>query len=67
LKENADSLSKENTLLKNDISSISKRFSIINRVFLRHILKKFFKGKKSNVSYFHVFGYKCFVLKNTND
>jgi len=64
-------------LIKSNISSrfwaevVSTACYVINRVFLRHILEKtlyeLFKGKKPIVSYFHVFGYKCFILKNAND
>ena len=43
---------------------------IQNRVFLKPILKKtpyeLWKGRKPNISYFHVFGLKCFIL-NTKD
>ena len=43
---------------------------IQNRIFLRPILKKtlyeLWKGKKSNISYFHIFGSDCFIL-NTRD
>jgi hypothetical protein len=38
----------------------------INRLYLHRILKKtlyeLFTGKKPNVSYFRVFGSKCFIL-----
>jgi hypothetical protein len=38
----------------------------INRLYLHRILKKtsyeLITGKKPNVSYFHVFGRKCFIL-----
>lgn len=64
-------------LIESNISSrfwaeaISTTCYIINKVFFRPILEKtpyeVFKGKKSNVSYFHVFGCKCFILKNAND
>ncbi|GMI67487.1 hypothetical protein HRI_000418000 [Hibiscus trionum] len=41
---------------------------IINRVMIRPILKKtpyeILKSKKPNISYFHPFGCKCFVLNN---
>lgn len=64
-------------LIESKISSrfwaeaVSTACYIINRVFLRPILDKtpyeLFKGKKPIVSYFHVFGCKCFILKNAND
>ena len=41
---------------------------IINRVYLRPLTSKtsyeLFRGRKPNVSYFHAFGSKCYVLKN---
>ena len=43
---------------------------ILNRVLLRSVLKKtpyeLWKNKKPNVSYFKVFGCKCFIV-NTKD
>jgi len=64
-------------LIKSKISSrflaeaVSTTYYIINGVFLRPILKKtlyeVYKRKKPIVSYFHVYGYKCFILKNAND
>ena len=43
---------------------------IQNRVFLRLIIKKttyeLWKGRKPNISYFHVFEFECFIL-NTKD
>ncbi|GMI77355.1 hypothetical protein HRI_001404800 [Hibiscus trionum] len=44
---------------------------IVNRVMIRPILKKtpyeILKSKKPNISYFHPFGCKCFVLNNGKD
>ena len=41
---------------------------IINRAMIRPILKKtpyeLFRERKPNISYFHPFGCKCFVLNN---
>jgi len=41
-----------------------------NRIYIRPILKKtpyeLWKGRKPNISYFHPFGLKCFIL-NTKD
>jgi len=41
---------------------------ILNRVLIRPLLKKtpyeLWKGKKPNISYFHAFGCKCFILNN---
>ena len=43
---------------------------VLNRILLRPILKKtpyeLWKNKKLNISYFKVFGFKCFIL-NTKD
>ena len=43
---------------------------VLNRILLRLILKKtpyeLWKNKKSNISYFKIFGCKCFIL-NTKD
>jgi len=51
--------------------AVSTTCYIINRVFLRHILDKtpyeVYKGNKAKISYFHVLGCKCFILKNAND
>ena len=60
-------------------SSLSKGFwakvvntacYIQNRIFLRPIIKKtpyeLWKGRKSNISYFHIFGSEYFIL-NTKD
>ena len=58
-------------------SGISKGFWAVNticfiqnHVFLRPILEKIpyelWKGRKPNISYFHIFGSKCFIL-NTRD
>ena len=44
---------------------------ISNRVFIRPILKKtpyeLWKDKRPNISYFHPFGTKCYILNNGND
>ena len=44
---------------------------IINKAMIRPILKKtpyeIFKERKPNISYFHPFGCKCFVLNNGKD
>ena len=50
--------------------AINSVYYIQNRVFLRPITKNtpydLWKGKKSNISYFHIFGSECFIL-NTKD
>lgn len=44
---------------------------VLNRVVMRPIIEKtpyeLFKGRKSNTSYFRVFGCKCFILNNGKD
>ena len=44
---------------------------VLNRVSIRPILKKtpyeLWKGKKPNISYFKVFGCKCFILNQKDD
>jgi len=41
---------------------------VMNKALKKSFLKKtpyeIYKGGKANISYFHVFGYKCFVLNN---
>lgn len=41
---------------------------ILSRVIIRNVLNKtphkLWKGRKPNISYFHVFGCECFVLNN---
>ena len=49
---------------------VNTAWYIQNHVFLRPIIKKtsseLWKGRKPNISYFHIFGSKCFIL-NTKD
>lgn len=46
-------------------------YYIMNQVFLSPLLEKIpyelFKNRKPNILYFHVFGCKCYNLKNAND
>ena len=48
--------------------AVSTACYIINRVYLRPLTSKIayeiFNGRKPTVSYFHIFGCKCFVLKS---
>jgi hypothetical protein len=41
---------------------------VLDRVLIRPILKKspyeLFKGRNPNISHLHIFGFKCFELKN---
>lgn len=50
---------------------MSTTWYVNNRIIIRPILKKtpyeIFKGRKTNISYFHIFGCKYFVLKNDKD
>jgi hypothetical protein len=51
------------------VEAINTTFYSINRIYLHRILKKtsyeLLNGKKPNVSYFRVFGSKCFILIKT--
>lgn len=51
--------------------AVSTACYVSNRVLVRPILKKtpyeLYKGRKPNISYFHIFGCKCFVLNNGKD
>ena len=51
--------------------AINTSYYIINRTMIRPILKKtpyeLFRERKPNISYFHSFGCKCFVLNNGKD
>ena len=44
---------------------------VLNKILVKRHLKKtlyeLWKGRKLNISYFHVFSYKCFILNNNND
>src|SRR3954468_5133787 len=51
--------------------AVSTACYVGNRVIIRPILKKtpyeLFKGRKPNISHFHIFGCKCFILNNDKD
>jgi len=51
--------------------AVSMACYVSNCVLVRHFLKKtpyeLYKGRKPNIAYFHIFGYKCFVLNNAKD
>lgn len=51
--------------------AISTTCYVSNRIIIRPILRKtpyeLFKGRKPNISYFHIFGWKCFILNNDKD
>ncbi|KAK2369267.1 putative mitochondrial protein [Trifolium repens] len=51
--------------------AVSTACYVSNRVIIRPILKKtpyeLLKGRKPNISHFHIFGCKCFVLNNDKD
>ena len=62
----------ENNLPKHFWSeAINTSCYIINRAMIRPILKKtpyeLFRERKPNISYFHLFGWKYFVLNNGKD
>ena len=48
--------------------AVSTSCYIINRVYVRPLTQKttyeIYKGRKPNVSYFHVFGVKCYIRKS---
>ena len=72
LEEMAGTMLCENNLLKYFwAEAINTYCYIINRAMIRPILKKtpyeFFREKKPNISYFHPFGCKYFVLNNGKD
>ncbi|XP_075103324.1 putative mitochondrial protein AtMg00710 [Nicotiana tabacum] len=50
---------------------VSTAFHILNRFLIRPILKKtpyeLWKDKRPNISYFHLFGSKCFIHNNGKD
>lgn len=50
---------------------VSTTCYVSNRVIIRTILKKtpyeLFKGRRPNISHFHIFGCKCFILNNDKD
>ena len=52
------------------IEAVNTACYLHNKIYVRSILKKtpyeLSKGWKSNISYFHPFGYQCFIL-NTKD
>ena len=61
----------ENNLLKYFwVEAVNTSCYVLNRILLRSIIKKtpyeLWKNKKPNISYFKVFGCKCFIL-NTKD
>ena len=51
--------------------AVNTAFYVCNRVLIRPILKKtpyeLYKARKPNISHFHAFGCKCFVLNNGKD
>ena len=53
------------------IEAINIACYILNRALIRLILKKIlyklWKGRKPNIKYFHIFGYRCFILNNGKD
>ena len=53
------------------MEAINTACYILNHVLIRPILKKtsyeLWKGRKSNIAYFHVFGCRCFILNNSKE
>ena len=50
------------------LEAVNTACYILNRVSIRPILKRtpyeLYKGRKPDISYFHIFGSKCFILNN---
>ena len=71
LQEMSRTMLNENNLPKYFwVEEVNTSCYVLNRILLRPILKKtpyeLWKNKKPNISYFKVFGCKCFIL-NTKD
>ena len=53
------------------IKAVNIIFNILNRALIRPILKKtpyeLWKDRKPNISYFHIFGCRCFIYNNGKD
>ena len=53
------------------VEAINTACYILNRALVRSILKKtpyeLWKGRKSNIGYFHVFGWRCNIYNNEKD
>ena len=51
--------------------AVNTAYYILNRALIRLILRKtpyeLSKGRKPNISYFHIFGCKCFILNNRDN
>jgi len=61
----------ENSLPKHLwVEAVNTTCYVQNRILIIPLIKKtsyeLWKGKRSNISYFHPFGYECFIL-NTRD
>jgi hypothetical protein len=59
----------ENNLAKHFwAEAVNTTCYVQNGIYIRHVLDKttyeFFKGRKTNISYFHQFGCTCYVLNN---
>ena len=72
LQEMAKTMLNENKLLKYFwFEAVNTSCYVSNRILLRPILKKtpykLRKNKKANISYFKVFGCKCFILKTKDN
>jgi len=48
--------------------AVNTRCYVQNRIYMRPIVEKiayeFFKGRRPNISYFHQFGFNCYILNN---
>jgi len=69
LQEMARTMIHENNLAKHLwAKAVNTRCYVQNRIYSRPILEKtayeLFKGRRPNISYFHQFGYTCYILNN---
>jgi len=69
LQEMARTMIHENNLAKHFWAEVVNTTCYVqNRIYIRPILEKttyeLFKGRRPNISYFHQFGYTCYILNN---
>jgi len=69
LQEMARTMIHENNLAKHFwAEAVNTACYVQNRIYIRPLLNKttyeLFKGRKPNISYFHQFGCKCYILNN---
>jgi len=69
LQEMARTMMHENNLAKHFwVETVNTTCYVENRIYIRRILEKatyeLFKGRRPNISYFHLFGCTCYILNN---